>query len=420
MWSDEPKKHLQGAFLPLGQPQNPQFRLLLWLRWGWLTAWSITLMVSAWANPALDWTPCLQPFVVGVFIAGLSLLRYRTQGDIGRDELFVQLLIDLMLLTWLLVLSGGNSNPWVTFYLLPLALAAWMLSLAQLLFLLALVLVAYTALMTLDVSTQEAAWPWQSYQGHLLGMWLNFVVSSVLLVGCLAMLRRWLHAQETQLKAWQRHAALRDQAGAISTLAASSVHELATPINTLTLLVDEIPDSVACKADIHDISERASQILLSLREQARHPEHMPSQPTQSILEALLSPYRERFPDVQWSLDCSDASLPIQLPWSLQLLISHLLRNAQESGARQVRLRSWRQEGLWCGAIEDDGPGFSADVLAWFNAGSVQPWQSEKADGFGMGLLLAATTLADLQGELHIANADGAQVTWRLPLRMLEG
>jgi signal transduction histidine kinase len=64
-------------------------------------------------------------------------------------------------------------------------------------------------------------------------------------------------------------------------------------------------------------------------------------------------------------------------------------------------------------IDDDGPGFSDDILARVG----EPFLTEKPDGFGLGLFTAFALTHSLSGHFAILNRDsgGGRVIMRLPV-----
>ena len=57
----------------------------------------------------------------------LTLLRLQMRMAIGNSEIFIQLLLDIAGITSVFYYTGGATNPFVWFYLLPLIIAATIL-----------------------------------------------------------------------------------------------------------------------------------------------------------------------------------------------------------------------------------------------------------------------------------------------------
>lgn len=396
---------------------------LCWLRLVLIICMSITALYCHFhgmnllsAGFALAWI-----FLLLIVMTLLTALRLQSLTDTDSDEIFLQIMIDLVLLTALFHLTGASSNPFVTYYLVPLAIAASTLSLRQTLALGAMTLLAYSTLFWFDSVGMNSNWPWQSYQGHLLGMWINFIISSSVLVLFLSRMQRRLKAQQGFMNALQRRQLQRDQAVAMGNLAATAVHELATPLSTLMLLADELEQvlptgDVAQRAvqSLQSELRRCRQILTNLRTQARSPESLPAKPLQAHIDNCLQPLQTQY--VERVINCvilTGAEEVVSFPWLLQQVLHNALKNALEAAHSQVKLTlHYANARLHC-RIEDDGPGFPADILLLTDA----PVPSTKPDGLGLGLFLAQVTLSELGGHLSLRNRKhgGAELIFECPL-----
>ena len=102
-------------------------------------------------------------------------LWWRRGGQAGARLLLAQLLVDMAALTALLYLAGGPANPFVSLYLVPVAIAAVGLDLRPVLALAALSALLYTGLMRwhLPLPTVHG----RDFELHIVGMWINFLLT---------------------------------------------------------------------------------------------------------------------------------------------------------------------------------------------------------------------------------------------------
>lgn len=361
-------------------------------------------------------------FALLLLLNALTWLRLRSPREVEQDELFLQLLFDLLLLTMLFRLSGGSSNPFVTYYLVALAIAATTLSRRQTGVLAVLMLLAYSALFWWPPAPMPAGgvqWPWDSYHGHLLGMWVNFTISALLLVFFLGRMHLRLRQRDRYLAEQQRRLLQRDQAVAMGTLAATAVHELATPLATLTLLAEELEQDsrdAAALAALQVELRRCREILSALREQARRPEALPPRPLREHLQNCVQPLQVRYPQCEFVLTASEAAAPVSLPWLLQQVIHNGLDNAAAAARSRVEVALVPEgDDLRC-LIRDDGAGFPDEALR----SHARPVASSKRDGLGLGLFLGHVTVTELGGSLALRNlaGGGAELDIRVPLARL--
>lgn len=389
---------------------------LCWLRTALMALFGLTLLYGQLTGLELEsaFPSLLLIFGLLLLINGLTTLRLRQPEPVGDDELFLQLLFDLLLLTCLFRVSGGSSNPFVTYYLVPLAIAASTLALRQILLLVGLMLAAYFSLFVWPPAIQNVQWPWQTYQGHLMGMMVNFAISSWLLVFFLHRMHRRLRAQERYLVEQQRRQLQRDQAVAMGTLAATAVHELATPLATVCLMVDELEEDMPAQMQPLQLQlQRCRDTLARLREQAAQPSQLPSQALAEHLKNCLQPIQVAFPALNIeSRMAAEASQTVVMPWLLQQALTNVLRNAAEAAHSRVRLVVKKNQGEWLCQVCDDGAGFPPGLVSALG----QPVLSSKPEGMGIGLFLAQSTLLELGGTLCVASSEwgGASVLLRWP------
>src|SRR5690625_224504 len=135
------------------------------------------------------------PLPVTGLLAGSGLLAASALGiawrlsrnwPVTELEVALHLLTDLLILTWLLFLTGGPSNAFVSAYLVPIALAAIALRPRYAPCMAAYGIAAYAGLFRFHVPLPpvKQGIP-SSFSLHVCGMWLNFILSTLLIVGIL-------------------------------------------------------------------------------------------------------------------------------------------------------------------------------------------------------------------------------------------
>ena len=100
-------------------------RRIIWLRLivliGEVIAVSLTVTYLKVALPILPISLVLSMVII---ISITSLIRLRMPWPVSNNELFAQLVIDVLALTILLYYTGGSTNPFAPLFLLPLILTA--------------------------------------------------------------------------------------------------------------------------------------------------------------------------------------------------------------------------------------------------------------------------------------------------------
>lgn len=210
--------------------------------------------------------------------------------------------------------------------------------------------------------------------------------------------------------------ALGDREATIRAFTDHATHELKTPVAAIRAAVELLEDggglSPADARLLGEIDGARAQIeaqLAGLRRaaQAREVRHL----GESRLAAVLPGLAAGFPGL--SLTASGDTLPLPIAADgLTLVLEHLLRNAEQHGARHVELLAEAGDGGPVLDIGDDGRGISAG-----NEGRVfEPFFTTRRDegGTGMGLTVVRNLLAAHRA--GIALVSGRPARFRISFR----
>ncbi|MCQ8895749.1 hypothetical protein NQT62_04745 [Limnobacter humi] len=218
----------------------------------------------------LDWVLGVQlPWAaLGAIVGGLVLLNMLTgaklkrssiQYRVGPFEVTAQLLADLAAFSFILYFTGGVTNPFVSLYLPLLGLAAALLPLGQVVLLSVASVLAYSILMR-EYIPLVLPNPASGVYFHLVGMWLNFMVSVLILVGFVARLSNSLRQREQALALAQSRLASEERLAALGNQAASIAHQLGTPVSTMALLADEWLETLPTPVPQQDLLQLKTQV----------------------------------------------------------------------------------------------------------------------------------------------------------------
>ena len=196
------------------------------------------------ATLAFELTLPLQALlVILVLIAGLNVFtwfRLKTGQRFNDREIFVQMLLDVAGLTGVFFYTGGASNPFVWFYLLPLMIAATILPRSYTWTMAAITVASYSALFLVDAPMDEHAHHASGFQMHVFGMWLGFVMSAGFVAVIIVGMAHSLRQRDHKLAEAREHALQNERLVALGTLATGAAHELGTPLGTMAILTAEL------------------------------------------------------------------------------------------------------------------------------------------------------------------------------------
>ena len=260
---------------------------------------------------------------------------------------------------------------------------------------------------------------------HLWGMATTFSFSAALLTGACLTLRRTLVAREKVI-AQLREKQMRDEhLLALGTQAVTLTHELASPLNSLTLLVGELQPLVqnqssdAIVQQMHSIIGHCNaQLRQSLNQRMYgHPQQRMSLRLNDYCQQLVRDWAVTRPtvDVQLGASVSASVDEVSLPMGLKPVLLNLLNNAadasQSAGVNQVVLAVEVNAATITFFISDFGAGIDNAILGQVG----MPVSSNKKHGHGLGLAISHAALERWQGSLRLLPlAVGTQAVVSLP------
>ncbi len=408
--------------------RRQQMVTVMWMRTLALAAQGLLLaVVGLLLKVSLPWSVLAVILGALVLLNAITFIRLRQGHSVGSFEVAAQLFADLAAFTFVLYFTGGVTNPFVSLYLPLLGLAAALLPWAQVAVLALFSVVAYTVLMGNYIPLVLAN-PDDGVHFHLVGMWLNFLVSVLILVGFVARLSSSIRNRDQALGRAQQRLASESRLAALGNQAASIAHQLGTPVSTIATIVSDWKNDPAMHAQVREMNILSAQVqsitdtLGQLRAQIEvNPRH--NADAQIIkpsewLQATLGIWRTRNPQHEVRLMPSIASIAGEFKVRKELLelgLITLLDNAAQSHQR-ASVRDPLQVGMQCDHesltlfVNDAGGGIDAELLPKIGQ------QLFQANGQGMGLFLLANLLEREGGKLSLRNLNpGVCASLSLPV-----
>jgi len=376
------------------------------------------------------WLVSVKVLAQAVLVAGLAWLSRRRQPQEPHNLLLGVLLLSIADLSVYLYATGGHTNPVISLLLVPLALSAVLLHWQKTLLLATIVVALYTLLTTyyLPLSVGHDGGAHSSHQHesfmqlHLLGMWLTFAVSALLICVLVIPLAQSVRRQQ-QLISQQREKILQDeQLVALATFATSAAHNMGTPLSTLSILVDDFRDLVEQHPDWQEDRDLMAQqielcktILQAMMRKADDLRH--KRPQAVEVSRLLNQLREQFnllhPQFSLALEPNTgAGLKVLADATLEQAILNLLDNAVRASGNAPELQVSHDEQRVVLRIQDSGPGIPERIQQQLG----RPFVTSTKGGLGLGLFLSHATVERLGGELTLHSSDqGTVMKVSLPL-----
>lgn len=404
-------------------------KLLTWLhrlRWGVVVCVPVAVLAATFTpRVAVEAAPLLTIAAVLAVINAAIGWSLRDPRPATEAELFAHLVLDTLALSALLYWAGGSSSPFVSLYLLPIAIAAASLPSAQAWLIALLAGLAYTGLLVAFLSPPHTA-AHGGFTMHVLGMWATFIVSASLLVMFVTGMAATVRRRDRALAEAREQMLRNERVTAVGALAAGAAHELSTPLSTMAVVVSERRDMHRDDAGLDaDLALLERQIglckqqiaaLLGTAEQAGEAETEP-RALAEWLQSIIERWRLMRPDIQTriDLDTTLGSARLGDATALGQALINLLNNAADASlandSPRVTVAAARNgDRLWL-TIDDDGHGMAERDAA--RAGRLR--FSTKPDGRGLGLILSHVSLERLGGEVSLRQRDGGGTRTRINL-----
>lgn len=405
--------------------------LLVQLRWIAIAGQIATILIVHYGMdihlplPSMLVVPC-----IAVLMNVGSLMVLRRRADITHAELFLALLFDVLALTTQLYLSGGATNPFLSLYLVQVALGAVLLHrwsvwgiVAASSTCAAMLTFAYRPL---DLSDRLEG---RLFDLHIIGTWICLVMIAVLVVLFMTQMTRNLQQRDSYLARLRQQAVEEEHIVRMGLLASGAAHELGTPLAQLAVVLGDwrhMPQIRKNPALVEEVEEmeaavkRCKTILTGVLMSAGEARGEAPEATdvRGFIESIARDWRAANPGMPLRIDFGPHDYPrIIADPVIRQAVTNLLDNAREAGATYINMMVSRDSQWLLIAVRDNGRGFSPDMLADFG----KPYRSSKGrQGGGLGLFLVVNVVRKLGGRVDASNgADGgAMVLLRLPFATL--
>jgi two-component system, sensor histidine kinase RegB len=254
---------------------------------------------------------------------------------------------------------------------------------------------------------------------HLMGMWVNFMLSLVLLTVFALRLSSRLH-QQRQALAVAREREQREQTLlGLAVQAAGTAHEINTPLATMATVVDDLrkfrPDGATLDADLALLAQQIEHCRRSVQALGASARGEPAerQAVDAWLRQLLSRWRIVRPQARVAYD-TDASLhgldfvpDLTLSQTVLNLFDNALDASLQRGREEIEISLRSRAGDLELRVRDFGAGINTTPAIG---------QSTKPDGLGLGLMLSTASLEAVGGRLHLwpVAGGGTEAVLHLP------
>ena len=360
--------------------------------------------------------------------------RLKASRLVSYGELFSHILLDVAFLIILLLNTGGIGNPLISYLLVLLAVSATLLPRAFVNTFAVGSILLYTFFLFLELSAEAEMSNGgnngeTTFQLHLVGMWVIFLVSAILISVFITRMASAIQVRELNLAEARETEMRNEQLVAIGTLAAGTAHALGTPLSTMAVLLTELdklsPEELKdndIKDDISILKQQVTRCKHSLTQLTRYynKDSAEKEETQ-LLPKFVNDIQDYIINIHPTASVRfliENAKDLKVASSLS--IRHALINIIENGIKaskthvEVKFKITQAATTYFEvAVKDDGPGIPTKIME--NMG--EPFISIRKESMGLGIFLANAAVQRLGGSIEMFNlkSGGALTLIKLPM-----
>ena len=366
-----------------------------------------------------------------IFCGGLTNIFIQfnfRKNQLSNIESTILLFYDVIQLAVLIYLTGGVTNPFIIFLIVPALISSTLLNLASTLFLSIITIMSLT-LLTFNYFPLPSE---GNLHFHVPDYYI-FSIPSALVIALIFLnyfgFRFGYEARRrgNALNKLELVLAKEQELESIGHQAAAAAHSLGTPLSTITVIAKElkkeIVDNKEFKEDVDTILEQAKKcgdILKKISQnQIVDDEYVKNITLQDLLFEITKSF-ESITEKNLNLNFENAKKRISIKRSAELTygIRNFVGNAVKFSKKNIYINLVSNNQNTILQISDDGPGFPDDIYKIIG----EPYISTKSKrlkskaGLGLGTFIGKTLLERKKASIEFqqSNEGGAliEITWK--------
>ncbi len=366
-----------------------------------------------------------------IFCGGLTNIFIQfnfRKNQLSNIESTILLFYDVIQLSVLIYLTGGVTNPFIIFLIVPALISSTLLNLASTLFLSIITIMSLT-LLTFNYFPLPSE---GNLHFHVPDYYI-FSIPSALVIALIFLnyfgFRFGYEARRrgNALNKLELVLAKEQELESIGHQAAAAAHSLGTPLSTITVIAKElkkeIVDNKELKEDVDTILEQAKKcgdILKKISQnQIVDDEYVKNITLQDLLFEITKSF-ESITEKNLNLNLENAKKRISIKRSAELTygIRNFVGNAVKFSKKNIYINLVSNNQNTILQISDDGPGFPDDIYKIIG----EPYISTKSKrlkskaGLGLGTFIGKTLLERKKASIEFqqSNEGGAliEITWK--------
>tara|TARA_B100000902_G_scaffold379773_1_gene414433 strand:+ start:110 stop:1402 length:1293 start_codon:yes stop_codon:yes gene_type:complete len=345
-------------------------------------------------------------------------LRYPVTKTLNFNEITFYLLFDLFQLISLLYLTGGLTNPFCILILVPIVISSTYLDLKRTVFICFASIISLSILLFfyIPISSDLIDFNSNSFSRvEISSIWGALIITLIFISAyCFRTASESRKAGEA-LRETQMALSNEEKVSALMSLTAAAVHELGTPLSTISVVSKELVGNLKKNdPNYEDLSliqtqvKRCAEILKRLRTSnfvADSDEFLNEFTFTSLINEVLEDYSNEKIEVLINADDIFAEKNIsfsRVPEVIQSL-SNVVDNAFKYAENKIIINLKYAEKYIIVEIIDDGKGFSPEIYSLLGEPYVRRSIDKEDKGLGLGLFISKNLISKTYGDIEFLN-----------------
>tara|TARA_Y100000590_G_scaffold269796_1_gene302975 strand:+ start:3086 stop:4363 length:1278 start_codon:yes stop_codon:yes gene_type:complete len=357
-------------------------------------------------------------------ITNLFLVYYYKETQLSIKSSFKFLLIDILQLTSLLYISGGILNPFSVFLLIPSVFASSNLDVKTNLVLICLTILS---IIFLTFYFQDLPSPLNEFSVnnyYYYSIPLSLIIALVFLNYFALTFGKESNLRKEALDKIQEVISKEHELVSLGGQAAAAAHSLGTPLSTIKIISHELFDQFKNNNDMRKDLEllvsqvdRCNEILKKLTLNPTVEDDFISKDLSlyDYVKEIINSFKE-ISEKKFNLDIEQNTNSFDIKKSIEIVygLRNFIGNANKFASNNIYIAIKSNSEFSEITIEDDGPGFSKDVINKIGEPYIKSLRAKNNNksGLGLGIFIGKTLLEKNQAKLLFRNSEtrgGAEI-----------
>ena len=348
----------------------------------------------------------------------IIMIRYPLTKILNFTETFYFLFYDLIQLVLLLSLTGGLTNPFCVLILAPIVIAATYLDLKRTILIVSISAISLTILtfFYFPLESDQLGINKNDFTRFgIFSIWAALLIALVFISAYCFKVADESRKNTRALRETQLALSNEEKVSALMSLTAAAVHELGTPLSTISVIAKELMNNTNKEDLNHDDLvlinsqiKRCSNILERLRTDSfseKSNEFINKLDFKRMINEIIDSYQnEKIEFIVQTEEYFDTN-NITILRSPEIIhsISNIVDNAIKHAKKRVIVNLKDSVNDILIEIIDDGEGFSQDIYPLLGEPYIRKSTKNKHKGLGLGLFISKNLLGKNFGDIKFLN-----------------